>query len=170
MQCNKHVVKMVLESAQLLSTAHRVLDGKLEVRKSATGRREKVYVLANDPQAESAMYRASHINHPCAIWVRESIANYMWLSDHFEALCDEYHYRYGRTHATDTKLRSVLDDAPAEIPDIGLTPFVLAMKSNPECIHPEDPVRSYHEYYRTKENRFSMIWTRRPIPEWFYHA
>ena len=166
MQCDKHVVKMVLETAQLLSTAHRVLDGKLVVQKSKTGRRESVYVL-EDPEAESKMYRATHANHPCAKWLMASVSNYNWLYRHFEGLCDEYKFRYGKVHSCDSKLRGVLDDLPTNLSDVGPTAFALAMKAHPECIHPEDTVRSYREYYRTKVGNFKMVWTKREVPAWF---
>ena len=71
MQCDKHVVKMALETAQLLCTAF---------------------------PGGTAPYKLTHFNHPCAIWCRESLKNYNWLIDHGIALCDEYQHRYGKTH------------------------------------------------------------------------
>ena len=165
LQCDKHVVKMIVETAQLLSTAHRMLDGKLETRLSKSGRKQKYYAL--DGTAEDTFYRACHHNHPSNIWARESKANYQWLYKHFTALCDEYTYRYGKMHATDTKLRYVLNATPRNIPNSDLTPFRLAMGSNPECIDNNDPVGSYRKFYQTKQDRFKMAWTKRNIPEWF---
>ena len=75
---DKHVVKMILEYAQLLSTAHRVLDGTLSIGLSETGRKQTRYVLPDN--RESKLYVATHINHPSAIWCRQSYANYVWLS------------------------------------------------------------------------------------------
>ena len=77
MHVDKHCVKMILEYAQLLSTAHRVLDGTLNVGLSASGRKKTSYVLMD--QRESVLYSATHINHPSAIWVRQSDKNYDWL-------------------------------------------------------------------------------------------
>ena len=77
MQCDRHVVKMILESAQLLSTAHRELDG--------------------DEWADTNMLSSvptRTIRQP--MWVRQSTDHYCWLDNHFVALCDEYEYRYGR--------------------------------------------------------------------------
>jgi hypothetical protein len=165
LQCDKHVVKMIVETAQLLSTAHRMLDGTLEQRLSKSGRKQKYYALP-DPD-ESIYYKACHHNHPSGIWTRESNTNYNWLYDHFIALCDEYTYRYGKVHATDTKLRDALRAVPKNIPDTSLTPFKLAMGSNPECIDNSDPVGSYRSYYKTKKDRFKMAWTKRNTPEWF---
>ena len=67
MMCDKHVVKMILESAQMLSTAHRVLDG-------------------DDRANETGLYKMAHKNHPSTIWVRASSENYRWLWKHFDAL------------------------------------------------------------------------------------
>ena len=76
MHVDKHCVKMILEYAQLLSTAHRVLDGTLVNGYSKTGRKQKRYVLPDD--RDSVLYSATHINHPSAVWVRKSDANYAW--------------------------------------------------------------------------------------------
>lgn len=168
MQCDKHVVKMIVESAQMLSTAHRMLDGTLTMKPSKSGKRMvKYFELSNN--LESVLYKAVHHNHPCTVWTRESKDNYLWHYNHFIALCDEYKYRYGKTHATDNLLREVLATPPATIPERGMTEIPLAMKSNPECMFPEDPVKSYKLYYKTKETKFNMVWTNRPIPE-FMHA
>ena len=165
LQCDKHVVKMILESAQMLSTAHRVLDGTPMKVPSKSGKSVVThYVL---PELEDKLYRTSHINHPCNVWVRESKANYDWLFTHFVALCYEYRYRYGKTHKS-SLLKEYLDKQPKNIPNIGLTPFVLGMKStNPECMNTDDPVGSYQKFYQTKQSAFKMVWTKRKTPEWF---
>ena len=167
LQCDKHVVKMIVESAQMLSTAHRMLDGAMEKRPSKSGKMMVKYYRLDNPKREGLLYKAVHFAHPCTVWTMESKANYQWHYNHFIALCDEYRYRYGKTHKTDQLLRYELYDAPKNIPDIGLTPFNLAMGAAPQCMHPDDPVRSYREFYQTKQDRFKMAWTRREIPEWF---
>jgi hypothetical protein len=96
-----------------------------------------------------------------------SAMNYNWHYAHFIALCDEYTHRYGKVHLTDRLLREKLAIAPNNIKCAGLTPFALAMKLYPECIYPDDPVRSYRAYYQTKQERFGMVWTKRDVPEWF---
>jgi hypothetical protein len=164
MQCNKHVVKMIVEYAQLLSTAHRVIDGDCYIARTAkTNRRIKRWELPD--QREQILYKASHVNHPSNIWARESKQNYEWLYEHFCSLCDEYTYRYGRLHETDRKLRAILASPPARIPDIGRTPIRLAI-DRADCIK-DDPIESYRAYYISKQERFKMIWTNRQIPEWF---
>ena len=102
LHCDKHVVKMIIEYAQMLSTAHRMLDGTQYIDQSS-GRRIKRWRLAN-PYMESFLYKASHINHPSAVWVRENAIQYQYMYDMFVALCDEYTYRYGKVHMTDDKL------------------------------------------------------------------
>ncbi len=163
LQCDKHVVKMIVESAQMLSTVHRMLDGNLVNRLSATGRKTNYWMHSQD----DILYRAVHHNHPSTVWTRESKANYEWHYAHFIGLCEEYEYRYNKTHATYEKLHTALAVTPYNIPDIGDTPFKLAMGSNPECQFPDDPVKSYRMFYQTKQDRFKMIWTNRPVPEWF---
>lgn len=166
LQCDKHIVKMVVESAQMLSTAHRILDGVEEMRPSKSGKRMVKYWRHRNSNLENVLYRVAHQNHPCTIWTMRSNNNYNWHYVHFVALCDEYKYRYGKTHLTDTKLREVLSTPPTNI-DVGyLTQQPLAMKSNPECMF-EDVVKSYRAYYQTKQDRFKMVWTKREIPEWF---
>jgi len=163
LQCDKHVVKMIVESAQMLSTVHRMLDGKLEPRLSASGRKTSYW----NHDMDDLLYRAVHHNHPSTVWTRESKANYEWHYAHFIGLCEEYEYRYNKTHATYEKLHTALSVTPVNIPDIGETPFKLAMGSNPECQFPDDPVKSYRLFYQTKQDRFKMTWTNRPVPSWF---
>lgn len=165
-QCDKHVVKMIVETAQLLSTAHRMIDGWVEHRLSKTGRKQRYWAHPND-DLEATLYKACHHNHPSAVWCRESVNNYNWLYVHFVALCKEYTHRYGKVHATETKLSHLLQMPPHNIATSTMTPFKLAMGSNPECIDINDPVGSYRNYYWTKRDRFTMAWTNRAAPDWW---
>lgn len=168
--CNTHVVKMIVESAQMLSTAHRMLDGKLTIaqvlNKKGQSRKKKIWNHPNR-KLDEALYLVAHPGHPSTKWTLESDDNYDWHYQLFAALCDEYTYRYGKVHMTDTRLRKVLANRPKNIPKIGPTPFALAMKSNPECMDYGNPVASYRAFYQTKQDRFKMVWTGRPIPQWF---
>ena len=93
---DKHCVKMVLEYAQMLSTAHRECDG--------------------DDRADSlSLYKRAHRNHPSTVWTRENEVQYSWLYQLFIALADEYSYRYEKIHATDLLLRAVLEQPPDKI-------------------------------------------------------
>jgi hypothetical protein len=166
LQCDKHVVKMIVESAQMLSTVHRMLDGKEERRPSKSGKTMSRYWSLPDSR-ESILYKAVHMHHPCTVWTAQSNNNYNWHWVHFAALCDEYHYRYGKVHSTDKLLREALKELPRNIPIGNLTSQPLAMKSNPECIDYSDVVGSYRKFYQTKQARFKMVWSKRDVPSWF---
>jgi hypothetical protein len=159
MQCNKHVVKMIVESAQMLSTSHRILDG-VEYIDSSSNRKIKRYKHDN---FESELYHACHINHPCTIWTRNSSSNYQWLFEHFIALCKEYTLRYNKIHLTQIKLNDILKYTPKNIKSDNLTKFALAM---PKEYMQTNTVQSYRDYYKSKQNKFKMEWTNRTIPEW----
>lgn len=166
LQCDKHVVKMIVESAQMLSTAHRVLDGTPSKKPSKSGKTMVTHWELEDYEADLIYYKAVHVNHPCSIWCRETETNYRWLWQHLFALTQEYHHRYGKFHKTEN-VQWPLQSPPSNIPKGGLTQFPLAMKSNPECMFPDNPVKSYRMFYQTKQSRFKMAWTKRPIPDWF---
>lgn len=165
LQCDKHIVKMVVESAQMLSTAHRMLDGELTTRPSKSGKTIVKYWQLPD-ERENVLYKAVHAGHPCTVWTMDTTQNYQWHLVHFVALCDEYTFRYNKVHAT-ASLIPQLCNFPKNIKVGPMTPFALAMGSNPECMTKGDPVTSYRKFYNTKKARFKMSWTKRDIPEWF---
>ena len=169
LQCDKHVVKMIVESAQMLSTIHRMLDGKLMRAPSKSGKTMSKQWIHPDPKLDEILYKAVHMHHPCTVWTAESNNNYNWHYVHFIGLCDEYTYRYGKIHGTDALLRDVLKNPPRNIPVGPKTAQPLAMKSNPECMNYRDIVGSYRKFYQTKQSRFKMAWTSRPVPEWFFY-
>ena len=84
MMLDKHVVKMIVEYAQLMSTAHRVLDGEHYYGKTVNGRKIARW---KHPTLDNQLYKASHVNHPSNIWLRESDDNYFWLYRHFRSAC-----------------------------------------------------------------------------------
>jgi hypothetical protein len=163
---DKHVVKMILESAQLLCTSHRILDGTQlvcqETTKSGNVRNIKRYILSNN-KFNKLLYNATHINHPCAKWVRDSINNYDWLYQLFIHLCDEYTFRYGKKHKTDILLRELLKTAPKNIPN---TEFTLPAQAMPKQYKSSDPVIAYRNYYINEKHSFAK-WTIRKLPNWF---
>lgn len=122
---NKHCVKMILESAQLLSTAHHILDG-------------------DNAKHKDKLYKKTHHNHPSAVWVRGSKDNYMWLYKHFIALSTEYTIRYGKIHLTYEKLASYLQEYPNNIPEGKFTQPPQAM---PDIYKDYDSVQAYRRYY-----------------------
>jgi hypothetical protein len=135
-QCDKHVVKMILETAQLLSTAHRLLDG-------------------DEYADEAGLYKATHKNHPSAVWVRECVANYHWTHLHLTALCAEYTRRYNKTHKTQ-RLLAPLAVAPSAIsPNEALTDVPQCMPDDYKC---SDSVAAYRSYYQ--QDKLSQPWAK----------
>ena len=141
---NKHVIKMVLESAQLLCTAHRVLDGTQVIVKSKSGSNLKKWKHPNE-KLDSLLYKSTHVNHPSAIWIRESCENYMWLYKHFIALGQEYKRRYNKTHKSIEELSFALASAPANIKCVGQTPVHIAISNHKW--HKDTALDSYRAYY-----------------------
>ena len=166
---DKHVVKMILESAQLLSTAHRVLDGQMSVRERLVPgtlekpkyRKHKVWTL---PDArDSVMYQATHMNHPSAVWCRTSIENYSWLVEHFFALMNEYIHRYGKIHKCNGELSYMLQSPPKNLESWDWTPMPSCMDK--EYIISENVCTNYKNYYIMAKSKLHC-WTKRPKPEW----
>ncbi len=161
---DKHVVKMIVETAQLLSTAHRVLDGmevQLQLEKDGKVRTKKVWVL--DDSRNDVMYNATHINHPSGVWVRQSVENYNWLADHLFALGDEYTYRYGKRHATITKMAYELQSPPHKLKEWDWTPMPSCMAE--EYIISDDPIDNYRNYYKNGKAGLHK-WKNRQPPAW----
>lgn len=157
---DKHCVKMILEYAQLLSTAHRVIDGTQSIGLSKTGRRQTRYVLSDG--RDSVLYSATHLNHPSAVWARASLANYNWLFQLFEELLGEYTYRYGKVHATQ-RLLEVLRQPPTNIAN---KPFTEPTPAMPDVYKvPGDSKKSYHTYINADKQRM-FSWKKREKPEW----
>jgi hypothetical protein len=159
---DRHVVKMILESAQLLSTAHRVLDGVEIVGKSKTGRAQKTWTMRDS--RELTIYKATHVNHPSAVWARTSRENYDWLYAHFVELLDEYTYRYDRKHKCgEGDLHRALSVCPSNLRDYDFTTMPSAMA--PEYAISYDPVVNYRNYYKFGKAALHK-WTRREPPQW----
>lgn len=161
MHNDKHVVKMILEYAQLLSTAHRVLDGVPTNGLSPAGRRRTDYILGED--LDGILYRATHINHPSAVWVRKSSNNYLWLYTMWKHLLDEYTARYGKIHAA-ARLIHPLFNAPKNIPIGEFTQPTPAMPDEYKVAG--DSLQSYHNYYIGSKHEMSR-WTNSYMPQWF---
>lgn len=169
MHNDKHCIKMILEYAQLLSTAHRVLDGVLTTdRGGKSGRQRTTYILPDSRDA--VLYRATHINHPSAIWVRQSDKNYDWLFSLFQALMHEYTYRYGKNHACE-KLLWELEVRPNNIPRGNFTEPTPAMPDEVKVAG--DSIKSYRNYYINNKTHLAS-WrgkvNSRNIPNWFQTA
>lgn len=164
---DKHVVKMILESAQLLSTAHRVIDGMcVEVTytspKTQKPRKKKVWVLEDG--RNDTLYNATHINHPSAVWARKSISNYLWLAEHLLALGDEYRFRYGKTHKSIEKLGYILQSPPLGLLAYNKTQMPSCMPDE-YILASQDPITNYRNYYKYGKARMHA-WKKREAPSW----
>ncbi len=126
MMCDKHVVKMIVETAQMLCTVAR-------------------------NNGHEVPYRSTHKNHPCTLWAGESRDNWIWLITHGLALCGEYTKRYGKVHKSVT----VIDHCARlnmSFDKTEQTPFRLAM---PPQYKQTCPVKSYRSYYKGEKSRFA---------------
>jgi|SRR6056300_649111 len=170
MMCDKHIPKMIVESGQMLSTTHRMLDGKLTKKPSKSGKTMvkywDLYEGSDDLEAELLYYKAVHTAHPCTVWSMQSSDNYRWHWEHMRALCDEYTYRYNKMHKTHRELLYAIEALPRNIPKGGLTPFAQAMKQYPECIVPGNAVQAYQNYYHAAKP-FAKWERGRAAPNWW---
>ena len=164
MHNDKHTIKMILEYCQLLSTAHRVLDGVQTVGLSESGRKKTVYHISD--YRNDILYSATHINHPSAIWVRKSVKNYMHLVCILVYLCKEYTYRYGKIHKCEsTGLVGNLGVPPNNISYT--EPFTEPTPAMPDDVKIKgDSISSYRNYYINNKAHLAN-WKKRQVPEWF---
>lgn len=142
MHTDKHVVKMILETTQLLFGTWHVVDPT-----------HSLY----EPK-----YRLSHKNHPCAIWARASVDNYTWLCELGLALCIEYTFRYGRRHKCESYLSELKKNIPPLDPLVGFTPLAQAM---PIAYKNQSAIVAYRTYYDIDKVRLHR-WKKRTPPKW----
>ena len=164
---DRHVVKMILEYCQLLSTAHRILDGTQIEAKSKTGRNVKRWKLNNE--LDEILYSATHVSHPSAVWVRQSAANYVWLQNLLVELCLEYTFRYGKVHKCQSiGLTGALHKLPNNIPKGPFTEPTPAMPDDVKVF--DDSIASYRNYYINNKTHLAS-WkgkvNSRPVPAWY---
>lgn len=149
--CDKHVVKMILETTQLLYTCLRL-----------TG-----YDCSTAPLTKTGKtgYKATHKNHPCSVWVRESTANYQWLCKLGLELCYEYTHRYSKVHSCQSHIEWLSQQTP-DLPESELTEFARAINRElyPEC-QTMTPVRAYRRYYKLDKAKL-LSYTNRERPSW----
>lgn len=142
---DKRVVKMILESAQMLCTA-----------------------LHCHGASHRAQYKKTHENHPSNVWVRQTDSNYLWLLEHFKALCEEYTHRYGKVHKSQS-LWNDLREGASYIPKGDLTPFANCAARSDMGIdykHMDDVPEAYRLYIRQRWNsdKLTPKWTGRSTP------
>lgn len=171
---DKHVVKMPLESAQMLSTAHRLLDGR-PVLAVAGGKKKILHLLEGETWDfdEAAgrfiinnekCYKVAHAKHPSTVWTMAGKENYDWHLCLFKAMLIEYTNRYGKVHSCE-KLLPFLEQAPKNIGESPFTPPTLAM---PDKYKVDDALESYRRYYAGDKWRFAK-WKHNIMPRWFPH-
>lgn len=145
--CDKHVVKMLLETFQILSTTLI----------------EKGFQLP-------FLYKPTHKNHPCVKWTGLSRDNFDWVFTHGVVLCNEYTYRYSKRHKTQQGYEELIHHftlnqiAPPLFSSLGLTEIFLCMPTQHQIKN--NPIQSYRNYYSIEKRRFAK-WTKRNPPEWF---
>ena len=133
--CDKHVVKMILEYAQLLSSACRMAD--LDVG-----------------------YKLTHKNHPCAIWTRTSEQNYLWLVELAHYVNEEYKYRYG--HTSNHKSFDVICELP--VPKLPKSGWTEPPRCMPDEFKVDSVVQSYRNYYKGAKAAIAT-YKNRNVPE-----
>lgn len=139
MHCDKHVVKMPTETAQLLSNVFHLNGLK-------------------------GPYKPTHMKHPCTLWAAQSVKNFLWLSELGIALCAEYTKRYGRKHKCENIIKKMKRRIKElSFPKIELTRFALCM---PKEYHLGNPVLSYRKYYIYEKSKFAK-WKNGNIPKWY---
>lgn len=164
---DKHIVKMPTEYAQLLSTAHRMLDGEKYIleKKDKNDRVRKVQRWRLNDDREDTVYQACHFNHPSTIWTRASKDNYLYLFDLYKAAINEYTRRYGKKHGASRPME-YLATPPSNIPSEGLQELPQAMNMFPQCKVPNNPILAYRNYYNIAKAGFAK-WKHNDIPPWF---
>jgi len=172
---DKHVIKMILEACQMLYTAHWIATYPNLLVHKAPIHVAKAHKLLSVPEhmlsapkrksCPESGYRPAHLHHPCTVWVRANLANYMWLTELALALADEYEYRWqGRTHSCKAHALWLQQNIPPGIIDAPLSPFAQAM---PDEYKMPDSVASYINFYKgSKKDRGLTVYTRREAPEW----
>jgi len=145
---DRHCVKMILETAQLLCTAHLIIDGDQIAKK----------------QIGELILRPTHMHHPCAVWVREASLNYEWAHELGVGLLDQYTQRYGKVHAFD-QLFVKLGRLPLNLQHLSMrTPFRQCM---PDAYKQEDAVEAYRDYYFYEKQHLAMWKAPADVPHWW---
>lgn len=138
---DKHVIKMSLEYSQILCGVHHTID---------------------QPTTNQIPYKLSHKNHPCSIWARESLTNYLYLCELGLELCKEYTFRYGKRH----KCQDVIEWCVTNKANICDKGFTEPPKAMPDEFKVDCVVQSYRNYYIGAKSGFAN-WKNRKKPDWF---
>lgn len=169
MHNNSHCSKMIIEYAQLMSTAHRIMDGEMYYGKTANGRKIKRW-LHPDNVMEATLYKASHINHPSGIWTRESVQNYKWLYELWTELNEEFIWRgfkNGDYHETYKKLKDLLREPPKSMRyNLSHKTWKQPTPAMPDDVKNANSIVAYRDYY-IKYKQHLAKWGKRGVPSWY---
>lgn len=163
---DQHVVKMLLETCQLLYTAHWVLFyPELLQHKSVMklSQAQKELEVPEYMWLAPEAYRPCHTHHPCAVWTRSTSENYMWLATLGLELAREYRFRFKKTHSCEEHMEWLADNLPLSIAMGPRRPFAMAM--DVEYKVSKNPIVSYRNYYR-KGKQSLIRYTGRHVPHW----
>lgn len=161
--CNKHIVKMITEHAQMMSMAIWYHDRKQALRLYEKGR-----IMNAPPEVTGKPPRTdSHLMHPCTMWVRESRKHFDWLKLMSAEMAHEYYLRFGQFHNPPRHHSSYVDCIAhlnsSKIPD---SPWESPPQAMPEEFRGPDAAEAYKRLYGLDKIRFAR-WTVREMPEWF---
>ena len=142
---DKHVLKMIIETLQLLCGVH--------------------HMTMTQTSTYKPKYKLTHKNHPCAKWTRASLSNYKWLCELGIELCKEYTFRYEKIH----KCQSIIEDLTENLPNIIDIGFLSPYQAMPDMYRDEDPIEAYKQYYIFEKNHIHK-WKKRKIPDFIQEA
>lgn len=163
---DRHCVKMILETLQMLCTAIQVCT----LERGGTSKEAVELLTPSVPTGSTPLYKyisTTHKNHPCTIWARKSRSNWVWLWKLGIALCLEYTHRYGKRHQAEDGLRS-LCILRSEIPKGG---FQVPPQAMPDMYKNSNTIRAYRRYYLYGKRHLHLwkgnrhAWTNRTPPK-----
>ena len=152
MMCDKHIPKMLVESAQMMASA---------LRRHGLGDEDLPLTRRGTP------YKGGYTHHPCTRWAGDSYENFMWLYQHAEAISSEYIKRFGKRHLTRRAIREMNETFHKysfAFNKNGLTPFAQAM---PNQYKNTDAVKAYRDYYKADKAYFAKWEKGTPAPNWW---
>lgn len=172
--CDQHSIKMIVEYAQMLSTAHLLLDGKPVLdRMLKSGKPKYKFVHPSD----HILYKKTHENHPSSIWVRSSNLSYDYTYQLFKQLSHNYSVATGKIHKTWDILGDPLEHAPANIKHVEILdapPLCMPDEFKFKQQHQDDwesTIKSYQNLYCKSKSRFATFGKyKNPQPEWYYNG
>ena len=171
--CDKHVVKMIVESAQMLCAAHwlHILYSENKTISDFKRIKDAVFWMKDNCDKQSfPPYKMTHVRHPCTLWTSKNMSNYIWQLSLCESLLVEYTNRYKRTHLTKSTLEWLKSNFPINIKKEEITLFPVCMKDEYkvyDSYNEIDIIKSYRNYYIKDKSRFAKWKEPSKAPEWY---